>query len=52
MNSMLPMQHFNQLSYKAIDVGAGQLWVTRQAEVSFWNGLLAFVKLFMSLLVA
>ena len=29
------MQHFNQLSYKAIDVGAGQLWVTRQAEVSF-----------------
>ena len=52
MNSMLPMQHFNQLSYKAIDVGAGQLWVTRRAEVSFWNGLLAFVKSFMSLLVA
>ena len=52
MNSMLPMQHFNQLSYKAIDVGAGQLWVTRRAAVSFWNGLLAFVKSFMSLLVA
>ena len=52
MNSMLPMQHFNQLSYKATDLGAGQFWVTWQAEVSFWNGLLAFVKLFMSLLVA